>query len=140
MVTSTFMTPGDSKSWSNTSRVRIFGETSSTLLGYSCSDACLKWLQFTVTITASLFQHCRGNICRPVVVEESVCMLALVCVCLMPLPLLPLSTLLLPLPLPGKEKLSKSVAEQRWDRMKVVCTQPYNKVILTSLCMYQSFP
>ena len=28
----------------------------------------------------------------------------------------------------GKEKLSKSVAEQKWDRIKLVCTQPYNKV------------
>ena len=28
----------------------------------------------------------------------------------------------------GSEKLSKGVAEQKWDRVKVVCTQPYNKV------------
>lgn len=25
------------------------------------------------------------------------------------------------------DKLSKSVAEQKWDRVKVVCTQPFNK-------------
>ena len=30
--------------------------------------------------------------------------------------------------LSGKEKLSKSVASQKWDRLKLVCTQPYNKV------------
>ena len=28
----------------------------------------------------------------------------------------------------GKDKLSKSVAEQKWDKVKLVCTQPYNKV------------
>ncbi len=28
----------------------------------------------------------------------------------------------------GKEKLVKEVAEQRWDRIKIVCTQPFNKV------------
>ena len=28
----------------------------------------------------------------------------------------------------GPDKLSKGVAEQKWDRVKVVCTQPYNKV------------
>ena len=28
----------------------------------------------------------------------------------------------------GPDKLSKAVAEQKWDRVKVVCTQPYNKV------------
>jgi DNA-repair protein XRCC1 len=27
----------------------------------------------------------------------------------------------------GPEKLSKAVAEQKWDRVKVMCTQPYNK-------------
>ena len=32
----------------------------------------------------------------------------------------------------GKEKLSKSVASQKWDRLKLVCTQPYNKVCYTS--------
>lgn len=48
---STFMTPGDSKQWTNTNRVRMF----------------------------------------------------------------------------GKDKFSKGVAEQKWDRVKLVCTQPYNK-------------
>ena len=28
----------------------------------------------------------------------------------------------------GKDKLSKSAADEKWDRIKVVCTQPYNKV------------
>ena len=28
----------------------------------------------------------------------------------------------------GKEKLSKAVGDQKWDRVKLVCTQPYNKV------------
>jgi DNA-repair protein XRCC1 len=28
----------------------------------------------------------------------------------------------------GPDKLSKGVVEQKWDRVKVVCTQPYNKV------------
>merc|ERR1712042_324676 len=27
----------------------------------------------------------------------------------------------------GPEKLNKNVAEEKWDRMKVVCTQPFNK-------------
>ncbi|XP_064393030.1 DNA repair protein XRCC1-like isoform X2 [Halichondria panicea] len=27
----------------------------------------------------------------------------------------------------GKEKLAKPVAEQKWDRVKIVCTQPFNK-------------
>ena len=31
----------------------------------------------------------------------------------------------------GKEKLSKEVAAKKWDRVKIVCTQPYNKV-----CVY----
>lgn len=51
LVSSTFMSPADSKSWTNTNRVRMF----------------------------------------------------------------------------GKDKLCKSIAEQKWDRVKVVCTQPYNK-------------
>lgn len=33
-------------------------------------------------------------------------------------------------PFAGSEKLSKGVAEQKWDQVKVVCTQPYNKVII----------
>lgn len=28
----------------------------------------------------------------------------------------------------GPEKLNKSVASQKWDRIKIVCTQPFNKV------------
>ena len=28
----------------------------------------------------------------------------------------------------GPDKLNKPVAAERWDRAKVVCTQPYNKV------------
>ena len=28
----------------------------------------------------------------------------------------------------GTDQLSKSVAGQKWDRAKVVCTQPFNKV------------
>ena len=28
----------------------------------------------------------------------------------------------------GPEKLNKSVAAQKWDRVKIVCTQPFNKV------------
>ena len=27
----------------------------------------------------------------------------------------------------GPEKLSKAVSDQKWDRVKVVCTQPFNK-------------
>ena len=27
----------------------------------------------------------------------------------------------------GADKLNKNVAEQKWDRLKVVCTQPFNK-------------
>lgn len=36
-------------------------------------------------------------------------------------------------PFAGSEKLSKGVAEQKWDQVKVVCTQPYNKVIMDEL-------
>ena len=32
------------------------------------------------------------------------------------------------LTLTGKDKLSKSSADEKWDRVKIVCTQPYNKV------------
>ena len=28
----------------------------------------------------------------------------------------------------GADKLSKTVAGQKWDRVKIVCTQPFNKV------------
>lgn len=28
----------------------------------------------------------------------------------------------------GKEKFNKEVAGQKWDRVKFICTQPYNKV------------
>jgi len=28
----------------------------------------------------------------------------------------------------GSDQLSKAVAGQKWDRAKVVCTQPFNKV------------
>ena len=28
----------------------------------------------------------------------------------------------------GKEKLSKGVSDQKWDRVKIICTQPFNKV------------
>ena len=28
----------------------------------------------------------------------------------------------------GSDQLSKAVAGQKWDRVKVVCTQPFNKV------------
>ena len=31
----------------------------------------------------------------------------------------------------GKEKLSRSTVDQKWDLVKVVCTQPYNKVKLS---------
>lgn len=27
----------------------------------------------------------------------------------------------------GPDKLNKTVAEQKWDRVKVICTQPFNK-------------
>ena len=27
----------------------------------------------------------------------------------------------------GKESLSNSTVDQKWDRVKVICTQPYNK-------------
>ncbi len=30
----------------------------------------------------------------------------------------------------GKEKLSKTVSDQNWDLIKIVCTQPFNKVIV----------
>lgn len=32
------------------------------------------------------------------------------------------------LPFVGADKLSKPVAAQKWDRIKLVCTQPFNKV------------
>ena len=28
----------------------------------------------------------------------------------------------------GADKLSKTVANEKWDRVKIVCTQPFNKV------------
>ena len=28
----------------------------------------------------------------------------------------------------GPETLNKAVSSEKWDRIKVVCTQPYNKV------------
>lgn len=31
--------------------------------------------------------------------------------------------------LAGPDKLSKPVATQKWDRIKLVCTQPFNKVL-----------
>ena len=37
----------------------------------------------------------------------------------------------------GKEKLSKNIVSQKWDRLKLVCTQPYNKVqlcVCVSMC------
>ena len=37
-------------------------------------------------------------------------------------------SLTLPLLLTGADKLSKPVATQKWDRIKLVCTQPFNKV------------
>ena len=36
----------------------------------------------------------------------------------------------------GPEKLNKSVAAQKWDRVKIVCTQPFNKV---SLVKFKNF-
>jgi len=41
------------------------------------------------------------------------------------------------LPFAGADKLSKPVAAQKWDRVKLVCTQPFNKVnnLLLSLCI-----
>jgi len=33
----------------------------------------------------------------------------------------------------GKEKLSKNIVSQKWDRLKLVCTQPYNKVCMFTL-------
>lgn len=40
----------------------------------------------------------------------------------------------------GPEKLNKSVASQKWDRIKIVCTQPFNKVnrlLLMELVLHQ---
>ena len=34
----------------------------------------------------------------------------------------------------GKESFTKEVASQKWDRVKLVCTQPYNKVSYRWVC------
>jgi len=34
----------------------------------------------------------------------------------------------------GSDQLSKAVAGQKWDRVKVVCTQPFNKVGTIMCC------
>ena len=31
----------------------------------------------------------------------------------------------------GSDKLNKAVSGENWDRVKIVCTQPFNKVTLT---------
>ena len=38
----------------------------------------------------------------------------------------------------GKDKLSKSTSDEKWDRVKIVCTQPYNKVTLSLPLLHAS--
>ncbi len=80
---STLMTPIESKQWSNTNRVRMFGEK------LDVKNFPFSWLlndYYSVNLMLKrLFRA-------------------------------------------GKEKLAKPVAEQKWDRVKIVCTQPFNKV------------
>ena len=33
----------------------------------------------------------------------------------------------------GPESLIKTVADKKWDQVKIVCTQPYNQVIINTL-------
>ena len=42
--------------------------------------------------------------------------------------------------LTGPDKLSKPVAAQKWDRIKLVCTQPFNKVLVLFLLTFQDYP
>ena len=93
---STFMTPTESKQWTSTNRVRMFGEngpphphTPPHTHNTPTHTHTHIYTEHNAHTHTHRTQHTRT----------------------------------------GKEKFAKSVYDQKWDRVKIVCTQPYNKVM-----------
>ena len=83
LVASSFMSPAESKSFTNINRVRMFGKQGHFFIFFELK----LWISEIISST-------KNHI----------------------------------LAFAGVDKLSKPVAAQKWDRIKLVCTQPFNKV------------